>query len=115
VRSLGVRPRQRHGHVHVRGPGSKRTVEDRHDEARVDGVEDVRAAVLADERLHGGGIGGVDARGREPWIARVSGDRALGPGRVVVRDDHGLEELAPGRDGHDRTADAAGADHQDSQ
>ena len=40
-------------------------------------------------------------------------ERVLDAGGVVVGHHHVLEEVAPGRDGHGRGADAAGADHQD--
>jgi hypothetical protein len=110
VRRLGVRLRQRHGHVDVVGPGREGAVEDRHVEDRVDGVHHVRDAVLAAQRLDGRGVGRVDLRGDVP---AVGGRPLLGAGRIVVGDDDRLEEVAPSGDGRERPADAAGADQQD--
>ena len=59
-----------------------------------------------------------DVRRIHPGAAetRVAGHlrkRVLHAGGVVVRHHDVLEEVAPGRDGHGRGADAAGADDQD--
>ncbi len=113
VRPLGVRLRERHRHVEVVGAGRQRPVEDGHDEARVDRVEDVGDAVLAGEGRDIVGARGVDAGGDEPRVAILPGDRALGARRVVVGDDHRLEEVALRGDRDDRAADAAGAHDED--
>ena len=46
-------------------------------------------------------------------VAGQPGDRPLGARRVVVGDDHVLEEVAPRGDRDDRAADAARADDED--
>ena len=71
----------------------------------------MRDAVLLAQRGHRVGVRGVDLRRDVPL---VGGRGLLGPSRVVVGDDDGLEEVAPGRDGREGAADAAGADQQDA-
>ncbi len=63
VRSLGMRLRERHGHVEIVCTARDRAFEDGHDEAWVDRVEDVGDASVADERLDLRGSRGVDPRG----------------------------------------------------
>jgi hypothetical protein len=60
VRLLRVGRRQAHRHVEVGRAGGQCTVEDRHDEARVDRVEHVGDAVRLDEPCHRIGTRGVD-------------------------------------------------------
>jgi hypothetical protein len=113
VRPLGMRVGQRHRHVHVVDPGRMAGVEDGHHEPGIDRVEDVRDPVLADERDHRVHVRGVHAGAREPRVAGDLGHRVLHAGRVIVGDDHVLEEAAAGGDGNHRRADAAGADDED--
>ena len=87
--ALGMRVRQRHRHVEVVGAGRERALEDRHHEARIDGVEDV-----GDARARGTSAATSSAReastraADEPGVAAEPVDGALGAGRVVVGDDH---------------------------
>ena len=113
VRSLRVRVRERHRHVHVVHAGGRAGIEDRHDEPRVHGVEDMRDPVFADHRHHRVLVRGIHAHAREPAIAGHLGQRVLDAGRIVVGHHHVFEEATPGSDGHRRRADAAGPDHQD--
>ena len=116
VRPLRVRRGQRHRHVEVVGPGGERPVEDRHDEARVDGVEDVRRTVLAGQGRHGRRVGGVDLRRDKgavtPPSRRRCGNRRLGPLQRVVGHHPQLEEVALGGDLGRRVTDPAGTDHE---
>ena len=93
-----------------------RAGEDRHDEPRVHGVEDVRGPHLAGERGHGAGVGRVDLRGTEARLARtpLAGrrDRALGAREVVVGDHPCREVVALHRDPGRCVTDASGPDHQ---
>ena len=109
---MGVR--QRHRHVEVVGAGRERAVEDRHDEARVDRVEDVADAVLAAQRCDVLGARRVDPGRDEPRHRRPPGDGAIGAGAVVVGDDHVLEERPSGGDRDGGAADATGADDEDA-
>jgi hypothetical protein len=112
VRALGVRLRQAHRHVEVVGPGGERTLEDRHHEPRVDGVHHVRGARLARQGLDRARVGRVDLGRREARVVDL-GDGAVGALLGVVGHDDGLEEVATGRDGAERRADAAGAHQED--
>jgi hypothetical protein len=88
-------------------------LEDRHDEARIDGIEDVGDAVLLAQGGHIGRTRGVDACGHEPVVPGEGGNRVGGPIRIVVGHDHPLEERAAHRDRDDGTADPSGADDED--
>ncbi len=66
VRALGVRPGQRHRHVHVCRTGRACRPEQGHDEARVGGVEQDVAAVAGEQPGHGVLVARVDALGAEP-------------------------------------------------
>jgi hypothetical protein len=116
VRRAGVAHRQAHGHVEVVGVRGQGAGEDRHHEPRVDGVEDVGGAHLASQGRHCVRVGRVDLGGAEPLVARTpparGRDRALGPLRVVVGHDPGLEEVALDRDPGRGVTDASGPDHQ---
>jgi hypothetical protein len=107
-----VRRRQAHRHVEVGRAGGQRTVEDRHDEARVDGVEHVGDAVRLDEPAT------ASAREASTWAAstRVGDlvDERLRARRVVVGDDELLEEVAADGDADGGRADASGADDEDT-
>ena len=72
--------RQRHRHVEVVGPGRERALEDRHDEARVDRVEDVADPVLAAQRRDVLGARCIDPGRDETGIAGQPGDRPIGAG-----------------------------------
>ena len=99
VGRLRVRPRQRHRHVEVVGAGGEGAVEDRHDEAWVDRVEDVADALCCgtarrprprvEASIRAADEPRVAASARRPRSARRG---------VVVGDDHVLEEVAPGGD-----------------
>jgi hypothetical protein len=67
VRLLRVGRRQAHRHVEVGRAGGQRTVEDRHDEARVDRVEHVGDAVRLDEPAT------ASAREASTWAASTRG------------------------------------------
>ena len=110
VRRRGVRLGQAHRHVEVRRPAGVRTLEDRHHEPGVDGVDDVGDAVLLDEPLHRRRVGGVDLGGRGTVV--LAG-RLLRPREVVVGDHERVVEVAPGDDRGERPADATGPDQQD--
>ncbi len=112
VRPLGVRVGQGHRHVQVVGPGRGAAVEDRHDEARVDGVEDVGRSGLADQGRDSIGVRGVHAGRGHAGVAGAR-DGGLGAPEIVVGDDDVLEEVAPQRGRDEGAADAAGADDQD--
>ena len=56
-RLVGVRLRQRHRHVEVRRARVERAVEDRHHEARIDGVQDRVGAVWTGQLGDGRGVG----------------------------------------------------------
>ena len=113
VGPVRVRVRQGHRHVEVVGAGRERTVEDRHDEAWVDSVEDVGGAVLASDPGDVVGARRVDPGSDEARVGQLVDD-LLGPGLVVVGDDVRLEELPTGRDLGRGRPDAAGADHEDA-
>ena len=110
---LGVRSREVHRHVEVGRTRREGSVEDRRVQARVTRVHDRVGAQLARERGHRGRVGGVDrGRGQTPILERRDGPFGARP--VDVGDGQVLEEVPPGRDGHERRADAAGADHEDA-
>ena len=113
VRRRRDRVRQRHRHVEVVGAGRERPLEDRHDEARIDRVQDVGDRVLAAERGDVVRLRGIDPRGDEALVAGEPGDGPLGAAGVVVGDDHPLEEVAPSRDRDDRAADTTRTDDED--
>ena len=89
--------RQRHRHVEVVGSGSKRALEDRHDEPRIDSVEDMSCTMLS--RQGGDIVGGgcIDTGSDETSIAELVDD-TLRTRKVVVRDYVPREEVAPGGD-----------------
>ena len=103
---LGMRLGQAHRHVEVVGAGLERAVEDRHVENGVDGVHHVGDAVLPAQGSHGRRVRGVDLC-RDEAVVRRRG--LLGPRQVVVGHHDGLEEVAPGGDGREGTADATGS------
>jgi hypothetical protein len=78
---------QRHRHVEVVSTGRPCAGEDRHDEARVDRVEDVRDPVLPARARHRLGIGRVDVCRDQPALPGSAGARPQrpwprpGPGR----------------------------------
>ena len=87
VRPLGMRAGQRHRHVQVVRAGGEGAVEDRHDEARVDRVEDV-----GDRRARGTAAATASAEEASTWAAEKRASdrrrhRPLGPGQVVVGHD----------------------------
>lgn len=117
VRAGLVRSRQRHRHVKVVRSCRARAGEDRHDEARVHGVEDVGDLVLARQPRHRLGIGGIDVCRHQPTLAGPSGtrrrDRGPGSAQVIVRDDERLEEVPFDSDPGGGVSDPAGPDHED--
>ena len=116
---VGVPLRQAHRHVEVAGPGGEGAPEDRHDEPRVDGVEDVRRT-----RARGPARPPPPRRRRRPARRRSRdspgapggrrGHRRLGAGQVVVGHDERLEEVALDGDARGSVTDATGADHEDA-
>ena len=113
-RLVRVRVGQRHGHVHVVHAGLVAGIEDGHDEARIHRVEDVGDAVLTDERDDRCDVRRIHPGAAEARVAGHLRERVLHAGGVVVRHHDVLEEVAPGRDGHGRGADATGADDEDA-
>ena len=112
IRLVGVRVGQAHRHVEVVGAGGEGALEDRHHEARVDGVEDVGDRVLTAQSGDRVGRRGVHARRDEPRVGDL-GDGLLGSAGVVVGHDAKLEEGAPCRDRRHRAADASGPNDED--
>jgi hypothetical protein len=112
VRPVGVRRRQAHRHVEVDGAAREGALEDRHHEARVDGVQHVRDGVLADQGRDRVGARRVDRGAEEARVAQRVHQR-LRAGRVVVGDDEQLEERASHSDADGCGAHASRADDQD--
>ena len=109
----GMRLGQADRHVHVVDVRGERAPEDRHQEARVDGVHDQVDAVGARERLDGGRVRGVDALGR---VARRVADLSLHAARpveVVVGEHHLLQPRTAAAQLGDGLPDRADADQQD--
>ena len=105
--------RQAHRHVEICRAGREASVEDRHDETRVDRIEHMRRAVLADEGCHGLGARCIHLRGGEAIVAQLVHDRLRAP-RIVVSEDKLLEETSTDGDPGRRRADAPGADDEDA-
>ena len=106
---------ERHRHVQVVRAGRQGALEDRHDEARIDRVQDVADLVLPAQRGDLLRIRCVDPDGHEPRLPAVPADRLddpFGPGPVVVGHDHPIEERAARGNRHDGAPDTSGADQQ---
>ena len=119
VRVQRMRLGQAHRHVQVVRPGGQGAREDGRHELRLDRIHHVSRPMLARERGDAVRIRCVDPGRDEPSRPADRAtfdpvDGALGAGRVVVADDHGLEEVASGGDLRDRVTDAAGADQTES-
>ncbi len=108
---FGIGTRQRHRHVHVGHAGLERAVEDRHHEARVRGVQQVRDPAISTERRDAGGVGRVEPRRLEPLPVLVGDDACAF--LVDVGEDDALVEVAPGGDRGERRSDPAGPGHED--
>ena len=104
--------RQAHRRVEVVGTGKVGAFEDRHDEARVDDVEDVGDGVCAAQRGDSLCVGRVDLRGDESLVGDAR-DQRLGAITVVVGHDDAVVEVATGGDERRRRTDATSADDED--
>ena len=111
VGSLGMRSGQRHRHVHVAGAATRRSVEDRHHEPWVRGVEHPVDVVAGDAGGHGIGIAGVELIRGEATVAGPP-RRRLGARGVDVGHDHRLEELPATSDHRRRRAHSPTAHHE---
>ena len=105
-----------HRHVDVVAAGGERAFEDRRVEARVAGVEDHVGAALHGELGDAVLVAGVDSGGLDPPALGVDRgrNRLLGALEVDVGDRDVLEGLTVRCDRHERRADPAGTDHEDS-
>ena len=113
VGPAGVGPRGRQRHVQVGDPGLERGAEDGHVQAGIARVQDRVGRHPADQRHHVGGVGGVDALGREaPRLAEARHDRphALGGD---VREHHPLERRPALGDRGEGRSDTTGSHDQD--
>ena len=88
-----MRARQAHGRVEVVGAGGEGTVEDRHVEARVHDVEDMRDAVGPACFSHSSLVRGIECDTAESLIGDPIGEAAR-TGLVVVGADPCLKEVA---------------------
>ena len=109
VGTLRVGRGQRHRHVQVGHSGASRGLEDRHDEARVAGVEHRRGAGGREQRRDRGGVPCVDGGVLDRVPGAFGGQP--GPGGVEVGDDD-LREAARSQQRGSRSTDAAGAEHE---
>ena len=88
-------------------------VEDRHDEARIHGIQDVGDPVLADEGCHFVRARGVHASRRHTRVRRA-GDDCLRSADVAIRHHDVFEEGATEGRRDERAANTARADDEDS-
>jgi hypothetical protein len=113
VRRLGMRLRERHGHVDVGGARIERALEDAGDDPRVRGVQDGVGAIRSGHRGDVGGIGGVDPRGTELAVRPEAFDDVPCARLIDVGEHHLFVEVATRGDRCERGADPSRPDHQD--
>jgi hypothetical protein len=108
-----MRPGEAHGRVEVVGARGEGPIEDRHDVAGVDHIQDMGDLVLAAQVRYGVGARGVELSGHEPWIVQPGNDR-LRATWVVVRHHPSVEEVPSRSDQRRRGSDSACTHGKDS-